>query len=228
VDALIKELKERGLDIGKGAMLDPALINPKRIALCKEGKYSVFVGRDFVTNEAAKKYGRRFMGKPRDVEKEKEKIHALIDSGVSTEISYIVPGPYDDLVYVRAVVSDMIDLYAKNVGINAAELIPYPNTEIREQLLKANLIPQENLNDWTKYTRSIGQVVTKLTPSVEHWWGNYEKIHANMIHLASQSDAPVYHYQLKLMAMSAALGDTELMKRLKTKITAQKQKDVVE
>jgi anaerobic magnesium-protoporphyrin IX monomethyl ester cyclase len=228
VKALTKGLKERGLDIQKNAMMDPALITSRRIELCKEGRYSVFVGRDYVTNDAAKKYGRRFMGKPRDVEKEKAKIKSLIDAGIQTEISYIIPGPYDDIQYVRDVVSDMIDLYSKNVGINAAELVPYPNTEIREQLLKDNMIPEKNLHDWMKYTRSLGTVVVQLEPRVEKWWIDYDLIHDNMIQLAYRSNETIRHNQLKIMAMSAALGDIELMERFKVKITAQKQAEAIE
>ena len=223
IETLIKELKEMGLNNSKNAMMDPSLINQKRIELCKEGNYNLFVGRDYVTNASAMKYGRRLMGRSRDVEMEKSKIANLIDSGINTELSYIVPGPYDDMDYIRAVISDMIDLYAPNVQINAAELVPYPNTEIRTQLIGDCKIPKGNLNNWEKYTRALGNVVAELEPSVENWWINYDRIHNHLVQMTYQSNQPLPYSQIKLMAMSAALKDVELMEKLKAKITVPKQ-----
>jgi len=78
VERLNRLLREYEIDIKKRSFLDPQLITPELIEKVKGWGYAgFFLGRDFITNELASIYGRKFNGRPRDVESEKEKFDYL-------------------------------------------------------------------------------------------------------------------------------------------------------
>ena len=119
--------------------------------MAKAGFKLVFLGMESASNENLK-----YLKKGNILEKTKLAVKYLKESDILVAIGLIVGLPLDDRKSIERTIKFTRDLKADFASVQL--LVPYPKTEIREQLLKDNLIT--NLDDFRSYHRNLAVVRT--------------------------------------------------------------------